>query len=117
VPSAAITAVPSAHYSVAPATGGSSGGTRLSTYLEIVAVLAGLALVAGLVGLYLTRDRKLPPVVAAGTVGAAGLPGPPPPPAPGSTSPRPDADHDWGTQTPGPPPPPPPPGPIGESDW
>jgi hypothetical protein len=84
----------------------------LSTYLEIVAVLAGLALVAGLTGLYLTRDRKLPILAGAG-VPPAPL-GPPAGGGPFHSPPRVDEDHDWGSQTPGPPPPPPPPGPHGE---
>jgi hypothetical protein len=93
---------------------GGGTGTGLSTYLEIVAVLAGLALVAGLAGLYLTRDRKLPAVALAGSDVPPAPLGPPgdrfrPPP-------KPDADHDWGSQTPGPPPPPPPPGPYEDGE-
>jgi hypothetical protein len=108
-----VTAVPSGRVSIAPSTGSGGTGTGLSTYLEIVAVLAGLALVAGLTGLYLTRDRKLP-VLA----GAEVPPVPPGPPAGGRfySAPRADADHDWGSQTPGPPPPPPPPPPYAEEE-
>jgi hypothetical protein len=88
-------------------TGGGTG-RGLSSYLAIVAVLAGVALAAGVAGLYLTRDRKLPALA-----GAEVPPAPLGPPAAGFyTPPEPDADHDWGSQTPGPPPPPPPPGPY-----
>ena len=68
-------------------------------------MLAFVALLAGLVGLYMTRDRTLPVVAAAG---------PTDPPGTGYYAPpQADADHDWGSQTPGPPPPPPPPPPPG----
>jgi hypothetical protein len=84
---------------------GGGSGRGLSSYLAIVAVLAGVALAAGLAGLYLTRDRKLPALA-----GAEVPPAPTGPPVERFYSPpSPDADHDWGSQTPGPPPPPPPP--------
>jgi hypothetical protein len=98
-----VTTVPKV---TAPAATSGGGKTQTSTYLKIVAVLAGLALVAGLAGLFLTRDRTLP-----ATAGGAPIPLEPDdePTVTYYTPPRADADHDWGSQTPGPPPPPPPP--------
>jgi hypothetical protein len=91
----------------APAATSGGGKTQTSTYLAIVAALAGLALLAGLVGLFLTRDRTLPAVAGGAPVPPAPLD--PPEPAGYWTPPQNDVEHDWGSQTPGPPPPPPPP--------
>jgi hypothetical protein len=102
-----VTAVPAV--TTPPSTSSGSTGTSLDTYLGIVAVLAAVALLAGLVGLFMTRNRPLPLVAAPA---GAGLPQTPPPSGGFYSTPAADPDHDWGSQTPGPPPPPPPPGPY-----
>ncbi|BEP15181.1 hypothetical protein acdb102_34920 [Acidothermaceae bacterium B102] len=103
VPSASVTAIQTGKVTIAPSTGG-GGNSNVNGTLEVIAVLAFVALLAGLVGLYMTRNRPLPVVAAAGPTDAA------PPTSGFYTPPQADADHDWGSQTPGPPPPPPPPG-------